>query len=263
MIETAELTWVPWITGPVTVDRRGGEARVTLRRPEKLNALDNGMVEALFAVATALAADEELRLVTIIGAGRAFCSGLDVDALAAGRLGERFFRTWERALRLFEVMDKVVVCVMHGYAIGGGLQLGLACDVRVATVGCRLGLPAVKEAIIPGLSFWRLPRHIGLGHAKRMITGGATVDGPRALEIGLVDHLVADADRQAERLCAEYLDTCSQAVRLGKELMARTFELDFEAAFQEHLRVQKECLGSADSLEARTAHREGRSPRWR
>jgi len=105
---------------------RGGVATITLNRPRVLNALDRALSAELADAAEAAARDADVWVVVVRGAGRAFCSGMDRTVLSAGGIDEAFFRNWVRALNCLEDMDKVVVAVLHGYAIGGGLQLGLA-----------------------------------------------------------------------------------------------------------------------------------------
>lgn len=147
----------------VTVEKDGQIARVTLDRPERLNAMHYSGVRDLDALSQLLEDDREVRLVTVQGAGRAFCSGIDLKELSGGEIDMSYHPPWERALRRFETMDKLVVCLLHGYALGGGLQLALACDIRVCTPSVQLGLPAINESLIPGLAAWRLARYIGMG----------------------------------------------------------------------------------------------------
>ena len=129
---------------------------------------------------------------------RAFSTGIDLKDLAAGDLDQSYFDIWDRALRVFETMDKLVLCLIHGYALGGGLQLALASDIRVCTPSAKLGLPAIKEGLIPGLGTFRLARYIGLGRAKQLIIRGNMIDGAEAERIGLVDHLVGEDTYESE-----------------------------------------------------------------
>ena len=113
------------------------------------------------------------------GAGRAFCSGMDRTVLSAGGIDEAFYRNWIRALNCLEDMDKVVVAVLHGYSIGGGLQLAVACDLRIATTDAVLGLGATRHGLIPDGSILRLARLVGLGRAKELtlLNDHVTPDG--------------------------------------------------------------------------------------
>ena len=137
--------------------------RLELTRPERLNAFAMTGTRELLDAARRIAADEGVRMVAITGSGRALSTGIDLKDLAAGRIEPSYFDMWDAALRVFETMDKLVVCLIHGYAVGGGLQLALACDIRVCTPSAQLGLPAIKEGLIPGLGTFRLARYVGLG----------------------------------------------------------------------------------------------------
>ena len=168
----------------------GYVARLTLNRPNVLNAVNYQGTLELKQVAQAIFDEPDLRVVLIRGAGRAFCTGIDLKELSTGGTPQAYFRIWEEALRLLEESEKLIICAMHGYALGGGLQLPLACDIRISTKDCVIGLPAAAESFIPGMGTYRLPKYIGLGRAKWMILSGENIDGQRALEFGLVDHLV-------------------------------------------------------------------------
>ena len=171
--------------------KQGRVARLTLNRPDLLNAMSYQGALDLNRAAESLRDDSGVSVVLISGAGRAFCTGIDLKELSAGNTPLAYYEQWDRALRIFECMEKFVLCAMHGYSLGGGLQLALASDVRIATADCQMGLPALQESIIPGLATFRLPRYIGLGRAKWMVLSGENVDGQRGYEMGLVDHVVS------------------------------------------------------------------------
>ena len=150
-------------------EKRGARVSITLNRPHILNAAAITGARELEAVAHRIEADKDVRIASIKGAARAFCTGIDLKDLSTGKIDDSYFELWDRALRRFETMDALVLCLIHGYALGGGLQLALAADIRVCTPGAKLGLPAIKEGLIPGLGTLRLARYIGLGRAKRLI----------------------------------------------------------------------------------------------
>ncbi len=245
-------------------ERDGARARVTLNRPEILNAVAMTGARELEALAREIEEDPSLRLVTLCGAGRAFSTGIDLKDLAAGKIDKSYFDLWDRALRRFETMDKLVLCLIHGYALGGGLQLALAADIRVCTPSAKLGLPAIKEGLIPGLGTLRLARYIGLGRAKRLIISGETIDGREAERIGMVDHLVEEADAMAqfERIVDRYAAVNSQGCRLSKALLAECFDRDFESFFALYKERQDQATASEDFREAMAAFREKRPPVW-
>ena len=238
--------------------------RIELVRPERLNAVAmTGAHEMLDAVRR-IAADEDVRMVAITGSGRAFSTGIDLKDLAAGLIEQSYFDLWDSALRVIETMDKLVVCLIHGYAVGGGLQLALACDIRVCTPSARLGLPAIKEALIPGLGTLRLARYVGLGRAKSLIIRGNMIDGAEAERIGLVDHLVGEetAFEEFEDWLAEYAATNSSGCRAAKQMLLDCFDLGWEAFFQKYLALQERAVAAPDFAEAMDAYRAGRDPQW-
>ncbi len=245
-------------------DRDGTRARITLDRPELLNAVAMTGARELEALAREIERDPALRLVTITGSGRAFSTGIDLKDLSAGKIDESYFDLWDRALRRFETMDKLVLCLIHGYALGGGLQLALAADIRVCTPSAELGVPAIKEGLIPGLGTYRLARYIGLGRAKRLIISGETIAGREAERIGLVDHLVDEGDAmiQFERIADGYAAVNSQGCRLAKAMLAECFDRDFESFFALYKERQRRATASADFHEAMAAYREQRRPVW-
>lgn len=248
----------------MSLAKKGKSGWITLERPDALNAVNNAATIQFERLVLALGEDPDIRVVMVRGAGRAFCTGIDLKELAADQIPMAYHRRWEKALRRIEVMEKIFVLGMHGYCLGGGLQLALACDIRVATEGCRIGLPAVRESLIPGLSTWRLPRHIGLGRAKTMILGGEDIDGRQAWNIGLVDHLVSGESffEQLDAVGARYLETCSTGTRMSKLLLNRALDLDFAAVCDDYEALQQRAQYSLDAAAASRAFLDGKKPQW-
>lgn len=210
----------------VVYERSGTISRIRLNRPSVLNAADEAWVTDLLACTEAAANDPEARVIVVEGAGRAFCTGIDLTVLAAGRIGREWFVGWERAVRRFETMDKLVVAAIHSYCIGGGLQVALACDVRVARDDAILGLPAVKECLIPGLGVWRLPRFVGVGRARRFVLTGDTVGAAEALAMGLVDYVASAEtfDAEVARVADTLAGVAFASAIEAKRLMDRAFD---------------------------------------
>jgi enoyl-CoA hydratase/carnithine racemase len=245
--------------------RDGRIARIVFNRPNVLNAVHSPAVRELARLVRAVEADPETRVVAISGAGRAFSTGMDLKELPNG-LGDRSFHAaWEGALRGFETMDKIVVALIHGYAIGGGLQLALACDIRVATRSAGFSLPAVREGLIPGLGTLRLARFIGLGRAKRMALLGTRIYGEEAERIGLVDHLVNEdtASEEYEVILRQYLRACSTGARLSKRALITAYDMGYDDFLRYYLDLQDEATASPDHREALAALQELREPVWR
>ena len=248
----------------LSMRRDGRLVRLELVRPERLNAVAMTGAREMVDAARRIAADEDVRMVAITGSGRAFSTGIDLKDLASGLIEQSYFELWDVALRIFETMDKLVVCLIHGYAIGGGLQLALACDIRVCTPSAKLGLPAIKEGLIPGLGTFRLARYVGLGRAKSLIIRGNLIDGTEAERIGMVDHLVGveTAFEEFEELIAEYAATNSAGCRASKQMLLDCFDLGWEAFFRKYLVLQEKAVAAPDFAEAMNAYRAGREPQW-
>jgi enoyl-CoA hydratase/carnithine racemase len=248
---------------PVVSSTTGPLARITLNRPQVLNAENLAWVAGLEEATAQVAEDPGVRVVLVRGAGRAFCAGMDRDMLADGGMPADFYERQERAFRTLERMDKITVAALHGYCLGGGLQLAIACDIRICSSDCRLGLPAGELGLFPGMAVWRLPRLIGLAAARRMILYGDLVEPGEALRLGLVDHLVpADGfDSGVEEILARYLAAPRTASVAAKRLMARAFEAPFESVYEESRSLLAECLASADATAAVDAWRQRRADR--
>jgi enoyl-CoA hydratase/carnithine racemase len=248
----------------VKVEKDGKIATVTLNRPERLNANSHEMARDLDAVSQLLDDDKDVRLVVIEGAGRAFSAGIDLKELPKDNIDIEMMPPWENGLRRFETMDALVISLIHGYAIGGGLQIALASDIRVCTPDAELGLTAIEESILPGLGTWRLPRYIGLGRAMKMNTLGNYIDGEEARRIGLVDHLVDEETRHEEldELIEDYMAGNSLGARNTKHATNAAFDRNYEEFMDLYLELQREAMSSEDFDEAMAALREDREPEW-
>jgi enoyl-CoA hydratase/carnithine racemase len=246
-------------------ERSGKLATITLNRPERLNAFDYASKWDLKAALTHAAADDGVRVVAFRGAGRAFSSGIDLKDLSSGKIDERNFSLWEECLRLIETMDKLAIALIHGYALGSGVQLALACDLRIATPSTRFGLPAGREGLLPGLSVWRLAKFIGAGRARELSLLGHSIEGEEALRIGLISGLVPDDDCENgfAEWTARLVSLASDGVRATRRAMNEVADMDFDQAFDTYMNYQRQGLASADFAEAMAAYREKRTPVWR
>ncbi|MAP13163.1 MAG: hypothetical protein CMQ61_14055 [Gammaproteobacteria bacterium] len=246
----------------VTVD--GARADIMLNRPERLNAFTLQAIHNLSAAIDEIATDDNIRIVTLRGAGRAFSTGVDLKELPSDGFGGERVQAWEQMLRHIETMEKLVICYIHGYAVGGGLQLALACDIRVAVASARVGLPASKEGIIPGLATYRLARYVGVGRAKQLIYLGNLISAVEGERIGLLDHLLADedSDNGFEQVVAQYAASFSTGGRNAKALLADCFNKDFAEFMSLYEQQQAKAVASPDFAEAQAAYREGRDANW-
>ena len=247
---------------PVSYRAADGVAWLTLERPAVLNALDTELAATLAEHAERAAADPDVAMVVVAGAGKAFCSGMDRTALAAGAIGEAFYRHWIRALNCLEDMPKVSLAVLHGYAIGGGLQLALACDLRVATDDAILGLGASRHGIIPDGAVLRLARVVGLGRAKELALLNEDLTPAEARAIGLVTWVCAAAEVEATvaRVIERLRHQAPTANAHIKRLLHDSFHRDPRAIIEDVLAAQRDCMTSWETAEANRAWQEKREP---
>jgi enoyl-CoA hydratase/carnithine racemase len=243
---------------------RDGVATITLNRPRVLNALDRELSAALADAVEAAGRDAGVWVVVVRGAGRAFCSGMDRTVLSAGGIDEAFFRNWSRALNRLEDMDKLVVGVLHGYSIGGGLQLAVACDLRIATTDAVLGLGATRHGLIPDGSILRLARIVGLGRAKELTLLNDHVTPAAALAMGLVNWVVEPAavDGTLAGIVEKAFHSSRTATGHAKRLLQASFHRDPREMLEDLMRAQNECMGSWEMERANRAWDDRREPRF-
>jgi enoyl-CoA hydratase/carnithine racemase len=235
-------------------------ATIVLNRPLVLNCANEQWARDLNTLVDDLAANDRIRVVVVRGAGRAFCSGIDLTALSQGETGMGFFRNWEAALAKIEAMNPVVIAAIQSHCIGGGLQVALACDLRVARDDARFGITAVREGIIPGIGMWRVARHAGLGRAKRLALAAEIVDAPTALAWGLVDWVV-DADgfeAKIAELTSRILTMAWTSTRLTKKLTNMVFDVPFDAFAATYFEYQRLSTASTEHQQAMAEHRSAR-----
>jgi enoyl-CoA hydratase/carnithine racemase len=240
----------------------GAVARLTLERPEVLNAGDAQWVSDLGEAVAQLARAPAVRVAVVTGAGRAFCTGVDLGALAGGRFALADFVAWEDAMTAMERMDVVLVAAINGHCLGGGLQLALVCDYRVAAADAQLGLPAVKECLIPSMSLFRLPRLIGLARARELILLGEPVSAATAERYGLVNKVVPAPALAAEvdDVIARFLAAPRASVAASKRLTGQAFDVGFDAFRAEMQSRFAACLGSDEHRAAMERLRTRRRP---
>jgi enoyl-CoA hydratase/carnithine racemase len=253
--------------GTVLLEVEGPLAQVTLNRPAVLNAANLEFMEDFEAAVDALEAAPDVRVVLVRGAGRAFSAGLDLDMSAGGKSPRllEFFERQERSRGRLEALEKITIAAVHGYCVGGGLQLAISCDIRVCSSDCKLGLPAVLEGIFPGMAPVRLPRLIGLGPARRLVLSGELVGAEESLRLGMVDYVVP-AERFEEETAAiveTYLKVPHTAAMASKRLMRRAFEVPLATLEDEMLPLMEACLDSPEVAVAAQAWQARRAERAR
>ncbi len=239
-----------------------GIGRLELTRPEKLNATDDDSLDDLDCAARLAVRDKKARAIIVSGRGRAFCAGIDLAALAGDRLETDWFRRWEIALATIESIPVATIAAIQGPCLGGGLQITLCCDLRVASVEATFGLSAVRHGIIPGLASYRLPRHIGQGAASEMMLLGETWDAERVHRQGLVNKVVPldQLDATTLALARKLAANVRAASVATKRLTLRSYELPFGRILSEYVRAQRACWNDDETTENLARYRAGR---WR
>jgi enoyl-CoA hydratase/carnithine racemase len=229
-----------------------------------LNALDSGLVFELENQVEAAAADPNVIFVIVRGAGRAFCSGIDRTALADGTITESFYRNWIRALNGLEDMPKISLAVLHGHSIGGGLQLALACDLRVATDDAVIELGATRHGLVPDGAVLRMARVIGMGRAKELALLNERVTPEDARAIGLINYVcrASELDGLLKALIEKVRGASPTATAQTKKLLNASFHNDPRALIEELVASQNICMASWEMEEANQAWKEKREARF-
>src|SRR5690606_38024192 len=250
----------------VRIERSDGIAVVMVNRPEKLNALNADTVAELDRAFHALAADDSVRAVIVTGAGeKAFVAGADIAELAQmGPLsGVRVSRQGQDTFRFLEAMPKPVIAAVNGYALGGGLELALACHLRVASENARFGLPEVGLGIMPGYGGTvRLARLVGLGRAVEMVLTGEMVPAERTREMGLVSAVVPQPALLpgAKALLRRVTRNGPVAIRLALESIYRALDSPAPTALEHEAALFGLLATTADMKEGLAAFLEKRKP---
>ena len=257
---------------PLVISRREDALLfVGLNRPEKRNALHRELLHGLVDAITAAERDREVRAVVLYGEGPVFSAGVDFAMLAGDVQGDAPapFRSvvgdMQAALSRLEALEKPVIAALHRYVPGLGLELALACDLRVATTDCELGLPEVKVGLVPDVGgTTRLVRTVGYARAKELIMTGRMIRAEEAVAIGLVHQVVPPGEhvRAATRLAGEIAAIAPLAVGLAKRLIDLGSGVDKQTFLQMELLAQSVLLKTDDVREGAQALAERRPPRF-
>jgi len=224
-------------------------ALVAIDRQEALNALNGGLLLELGAAFELAESDAAVRALVITGSGRAFVAGADIAALQqleGGFAGREAALSGQDVMNILAALPFPTIAAINGFALGGGLELALACDLRVAAKGARLGLPEVGLGLIPGYGgTQRLPRLLGLGRALDLILTGRQVSAEEALQLGLINRVADDALSEAKALAAAIIKNAPIALGLAKEAVVRGLDVSL---FQ-GLEIEADLFGLAASTE--------------
>jgi enoyl-CoA hydratase len=248
------------------IDIDGQIATLTVNRPEVLNALNRETVNEFHEALRELAARADLGVLIITGAGDTFVSGADINDIKARTLDEGLAGINSTLFTAVENFPRPTIAAVNGFAVGGGCELSLACDIRVASETARFGQPELKLGIIPGAgATQRLPRVIGLGRAKHLILTGEIIDASRALEYGLVTAVAPPAElmARARDIATRILALGPLAARLAKLSINASARADLDAGLLIETLAQTICFDSEDKIEGASAFLEKRKPKFR
>lgn len=243
-------------------------ALLTVNRPAALNALNRAVLEEIARVVREVRHDPSVRVLIVTGAGeKAFVAGADIAAMAAMSAveGLEFSRLGHRVLQSLEDLPIPVIAAVNGFALGGGLELALACDLIVASEKTRFGLPEITLGLIPGFGgTQRLPRRIGHARARELVMTGETFEAEAALKLGLVSRVVPATELlpEARKLADQLVAKSAVALRQAKAALLAAATTAQDAG----LRFEQEAFGlafaSADRVEGLKAFLEKRAPSW-
>lgn len=246
-----------------------GVCLLTINRPDAMNAMDGELVGQLWHRFYQLDGQADVRVVILTASGdRAFCVGADLKerrTMSEADVEQRL-RDYRGAFRVIETLGKPVICAINGFALGGGLEIALACDLRVMADEAVVGLTEARLGVIPGAGgTQRLPRVVGLAKAKELIFTGARLSATEALEIGLVNRIAPRAEllESARALALEICKAAPVSLRQAKVAMSRGMEVDLETGLEIEAQCYAATITTEDRLEGLTAFAEKRPPVWK
>lgn len=253
----------------IVFEKDDGLAIVTINRPKALNALNSETLKELDEVIELIKNDESIHVILLTGAGeKAFVAGADISEMKNMSVieGRKFSILGNGIFRKIETLEKPVIAVINGFALGGGCELAMACDIRIASTRAKFGQPEVGLGITPGFGgTQRLSRLVGMGVAKEIIYTAKTIDANEAYRIGLVNKL-ADPEKlmeEAKALAGLIKANAPIAVRLSKADINRGYQVDIDTAIMYEAEAFGECFSTEDQKEGMSAFLERRNKNFK
>ena len=242
----------------VTLEQKGSVGVITMNRPEALNALNDQVLRDLDAVLDQVEENEEILVAVITGAGRSFVAGADIGQMSTltAAEGKKFGALGNRVFLKLENLSKPTIAAVNGFALGGGCELSMACDIRVASEKAKFGQPEVGLGITPGFGgTQRLPRIVGTANAMELILTAQTINAARALEIGLVSHVYAPEELmdKAMELANAIAANAQVAVRQSKAAIRRGLQTDMTTGAAYESEAFGLCFATEDQKDAMKA----------
>lgn len=241
---------------------------VRINHPEALNALNSVILKELGQAFDAIARDEETNVVILTGEGRSFVAGADISEMSVMKAaeGKRFGCLGAEVFRKIELLEKPVIAAVNGFALGGGCELAMACDIRIASSKAKFGQPEVGLGIIPGFSgTQRLPRIVGVAKAKELIYTAGVIPAEEACRIGLVNKVVEPEELMKEAMAMAVIiaSKAQLAVRYAKEAINRGIETDIDTGIGLENGLFGLCFATQDQKEGMDAFLWKRKPEFK
>lgn len=252
----------------LVVEKKGNVATLTIARPNALNALNTETLKELEVAIDEISLDEEVDVLIVTGDGKAFVAGADISEMKDKNAveGRTFAELGLRVFRKIEKMEKPVIAAVNGFALGGGCELAMSCDIRIASEKAKFGQPEVNLGIIPGFAgTQRLSRLVGPAIAKELIYTADIIDAQEAHRIGLVnkvvsqENLIEEAFNMANKIAAK----AQLAIRFAKTAINRGFETDIETGMDIERTLFGLCFSTEDQKEGMTAFLEKREAQFK
>lgn len=249
-------------------EKKGNIGIISINRPKALNALNTAVLEDLDKAIDKIMEDDSIYIVILTGEGRAFVAGADIGEMKDMDIHEarKFAERGTKVFRKIEIMEKPVIAAVNGFALGGGCELAMACDIRIASEKAKFGQPEVGLGITPGFAgTQRLSRIVGIGKAKELIYTTDMIDGEEAYRIGLANKVVSPDKLMEEALdMAEKIASKGQlAVRFAKTAINRGIETDIETGTSIENNLFGLCFATEDQKEGMKAFLEKREPNYK
>ena len=265
MVEKAEKDFMNTENEHIKIENKKGVGIIMLNRPSALNVLEIKTLQELGGSLTDLEKDDQIRAIIITG-GKNFCAGANIKIMKEinPKEAEAFSRLGHGVYNQVETMGKPVIAAVAGYALGGGCELALACDIRIAGESAKLGQPEVNLGLIPGLGgAQRLSRLVGVGKAKEMIFTGRIIDAKEAESIGLVNRVEKDEElmAKAEEMAQIIAQKAPIAVKMAKKLINENQEI--KEGLKKEIDFFVQCFATQDHLEGINAFLEKRKPKFK
>lgn len=250
------------------IEKNEGLLIVKISRPKALNALNADLLKELKELIEIIENDNEIRVVILTGDGKAFVAGADIAEMKDmdSEKSRTFAQLGNDTFRKIELMEKPVICAVNGFALGGGCELAMACDIRIASEKAKFGQPEVGLGITPGFSgTQRMPRLIGTAKAKELIYTGRVFGAEEAERIGLVNMVVANDEliSKAKEMAGSIMSNSSMAVSYAKSAINRGIETDMETGMLIEKDIFGLCFAHEDQKEGMEAFIEKRKPEFK